>query len=398
MAAFENWHLQRGCLKPADASVFDIGGNQPAYINRHMDPMLGPTGITDLAKEEMFGGGRRTVQRPGGSKEEVPPYGVGAYVPFVPPPPSQTREERHALIAHGRRRSLSLDDQQVATSLEMPAHRKQPPRNPVSTQWRTGDDEPFALIGRAPRRRPNQAVVDTSWRGTVDERVGGYLGGGGAKDWKPPDDYQPDTLWRTGDQQPLQLVTSHAPQPRPGPGGDPRLTPRFVAVRDSRWRRGDEGCHLGGACEMIPEDQLRSARNEDVNVSNWRVGDDYPLRIDGVVTKREPLDPRKTSRMPRDITRPTDSQPWTINGEAPTAANDWPESLSGGRLVAAPSGLQAGRGALMPKEVKESVRTRRITKDWEEGARKLMDIRPLEEVVLSVRNKELKMGDWKFVR
>ena len=52
----------------------------------------------------------------------------------------------------------------------------------------------------------------------------------------------------------------------------------------------------------------------------------------------------------------------------------------------------------MPKEVKESVRTRRITKDWEEGARKLMDIRPLEEVVLSVRNKELKMGDWKFVR
>ena len=97
MAAFENWHLQRGCLKPADASVFDIGGNQPAYINRHMDPMLGPTGITDLAKEEMFGGGRRTVQRPGGSKEEVPPYGVGAYVPFVPPPPSQTREERHAL-------------------------------------------------------------------------------------------------------------------------------------------------------------------------------------------------------------------------------------------------------------------------------------------------------------
>ena len=49
MAAFENWHLQRGCLKPADASVFDIGGNQPAYINRHKDPMLGTTGNTDLA-------------------------------------------------------------------------------------------------------------------------------------------------------------------------------------------------------------------------------------------------------------------------------------------------------------------------------------------------------------
>ena len=68
MAAFENWHLQRGCLKPADASVFDTAATSPACINRHMDPMLGPTGITDLAKEEMFGGGRRTVQRPGGSR------------------------------------------------------------------------------------------------------------------------------------------------------------------------------------------------------------------------------------------------------------------------------------------------------------------------------------------
>ena len=242
----------------------------------------------------------------------------------------------------------------------MPAHRKQPPRNPVSTQWRTGDDEP--LRSSAARHAGGPIEPSSTRRGA----------GRSTSAWAAT-----SAAAAPGLEAARRLPAGH-----PVADGRPAAAParhlaRAAAASGAGRRPAAHAAVCGGARLAL------AARRRGVPLGR-RVRDDPRgpaaeraqrgrQRLQLACRRRLPAAHRRRGDRARDrgptedvedaedITRPTDSQPWTINGEAPTAANDWPESLSGGRSSRRPR--PARRGALMPKEVKESVQ------DWEEGAR-----------------------------
>ena len=108
--------------------------------------------------------------------------------------------------------------------------------------------------------------------------------------------------------------------------------------------------------------------------------------------EREINDPFKSSRSER-VSRESDSKPWTLNGQPPRrhaagSLDGMVEELE--KLVAAPPPVGRGSGQMIPKPPKESARVRRISREVEEGQQRLMDIRPLEEVVLNLRRGEVR--------
>ena len=233
MTSHADWWLHKNSLQAISATAaVPLSGRIPDLSPDPFELLAQPLdqgGPRDVARVEIFGGGRRPFVQ----TQIAAPYGL-----------DQTDgSPRRRNQVHAGRRALR-SDRMASSNEETPSASRRPPDN----EWRSGDCAPFALDGQlhSPNRPP--ICPDTTWRtGGNDEpfTLSTMLSTSDRPAAPSLPRAPPDTTWRLLDSEPLSISPTRSTQMTQrarfaeGPGeGSPR------AVRDSRWRSGERDCEL----------------------------------------------------------------------------------------------------------------------------------------------------------
>ena len=233
MTSHADWWLHKNSLQAISATAaVPLSGRIPDLSPDPFELLAQPLdqgGPRDVARVEIFGGGRRPFVQ----TQIAAPYGLDQ---------TDSSPRRRNQVHAGRRALRS--DRMASSNEETPSASRRPPDN----EWRSGDCAPFALDGQlhSPNRPP--ICPDTTWRtGGNDEpfTLSTMLSTSDRPAAPSLPRAPPDTTWRLLDSEPLSISPTRSTQMTQrarvaeGPGeGSPR------AVRDSRWRSGERDCEL----------------------------------------------------------------------------------------------------------------------------------------------------------
>ena len=386
----KSWWLKKNALIAADATFYNSdaarerGGLTPQHLLPHQQRHPAPA-ATDMAKEELFGGGRRHMPR------ELHGVDTTPYGRDTPVGASAHSFDAFTQLRLGNNPRPEIMMPSWSDSPRMPAS------TGTSTRWRKGDDAAFTLNGKiVPGGRAVVGVNNSVWRTGEDRAItdvlkwsgpnGGVHGGDPnptevtlhRRAHRPPVNLS--SAWRKSEDLPLTIVPiDHmSPSSRHRVLSARKTSADLAAMRvDNSWRLGAnlpiELEHNGK--KLPPRGRIEAKPKHDFST---RFSDDVPFKIgEGEIGYRDKTSPRFADKA------------WRTGGKSGVLLGN-PLPYEGLRH---PPSLVDETGATLEKK---GVRAIRMRRERDILIDRLQELKPLDDVEEMKRVTYLMKGESKF--